>query len=378
MKKIVILIIYVVLSFNFCLAQKLDTDRISKEWDSIKEYILKEYCEQYCVLYKDDPSQIVQERIKGYRAQGFEQYTIGQWKQQIGGIKFNNKDLDNLVQSKLDSFDKIDVANQHIKERIENLKTQYLKGLSESDTIVSKKDFANLKNDTTKLRSSIKKLEEDLKKIDSEIKSFNEGRSSWLANNWDWLSCVVVILFLVWVIVKLKSSMKRNRDKYLEQIETLKWDFQDQLNKSRRAEANSVSKETPKAPKVSVTKEERVVSVQEAKTVKSINKYLCCLTYEGTFERVDDVFDEYDSCYKFIDIESADDIYSSKELKFVFYSTDHSRAIANWSSMLKTASNYDGNRETAKTVNNVEPGIVKYDSANERWKIVKKAKLKLS
>jgi len=350
MKNLFTIILLLLLPFKFCLAQDLNMAKVAKDWDKIKADFAKE-------LNKDPEIKAVYDsKLK--------------WRILNSAILFEIKESDDLLNKNLKTkYEKI--RKDFIAELAKNPKYAIPTGDAKDDLIKKyESEIAKLTAENAKLKDDVNRQKKQLTSKDNALnKEKNKSFIDTVADNL--LIYVIAVVELVAIIFLLIKWNKLQNDK-----EDLKYEIKD-----REKEISRLTKQQPKEKIVEKVVEktiekpvEKIVYVEKKKQEEKPKeyKYLCQINGAdgGYFKRVQDRYDGSSSYYRMYDEKDG-------EAEFEFFG-DAERAIKKWSSILDSVAEYDGDTDTASKIKTEEPGKVKYDAANERWKVTKKAKLKLS
>ncbi|MBR4324477.1 MAG: hypothetical protein IKP73_02975 [Bacteroidales bacterium] len=393
MKYLLIITTLLVLSFQLCTAQSLDAERIGKDWEKIKNEFLTEL--------KKDTKNFSSELFNKTSQGGDEPFkpVIDYFKK----LQFNGKDFSDFKKTKFGAMELNveqkksynEIADKFIKQMQDKYKSTP-KGKDEKIDKQSKTTNDNGKNDEkAKIDSvqvfkrqidsllnankmyldSIKALNQKLvnatpQKTEGDEKSF----FSKILDNWIW---ILIVIFETALLVLFAKKWYR--------ADTKNEDFRDkirELKMQKQSSETQLHKLQNQKPKEKIIEKEvvKTVYVEKPKTGekedKTLFKYLCLLG-EGSFGRIDDTYDEYDSYYR-IKVSNATDLHNpSSTFEFEFHSVNHEMAIQNWSSVLTPAADWTGDYQTAKRIENIAHGLIQYDTNSECWNVIKKAKLKL-
>ena len=129
--------------------------------------------------------------------------------------------------------------------------------------------------------------------------------------------------------------------------------------------SKSVKKEPKKITESSKTNLQHIVNLQ---TITGDYKYLRQYN-NGCFNLVQDNYDGQ-SLYRMFNIKK------DGTADFEFFGNEK-ELLANWSSILAPICVFEGDPSIAKHIENIKPGIIQFDPATNRWKIMKKALIKL-
>ncbi|MCR5455991.1 MAG: hypothetical protein K6F33_13480 [Bacteroidales bacterium] len=201
------------------------------------------------------------------------------------------------------------------------------------------------------------------------------GIAGYISDNWFLIMVAFLELGIIAFLVK-KWNRAENKN---ENLEGKTKDLKQKIQKLKAEQQNLDEqirelKKTKNTEPILCKTNEELVSITtptaEPKTETSY-KYLCQINEAngGYFKRIQDSYDGSSSYYRMFNIKDG-------QAEYEFYG-DEVRAISKWNSILDAAAEYNGDYHTARHIQNLAPGLVQYDNATERWKVTKKAKLKL-
>lgn len=428
------------LPFKFCLAQDLDKDRITTDWAAIKSGFLTELQKDRANFPKDwfektsqgadAPLQKLLDYVNGLKFDGssFKCFKIqekdsAKYSLLAGKVKAYNKIADTYI-SQLTTKYKVAAP---VAKQDQNKGKDKDKNKDKKNAVAEPDSLAIYKHRIDSLEIVIKDLSDSLAtqnkglshqkdslatqnaELQNEVATNpandDEGIFNYLIGNWKLLLfaflslCVAVItlakkrsvekndVFGDENLANLKQSNKRLKDEKanLESekkrliSENAKLESENErLNKCISDLKEQATEQKKQSTQAEGKKEKKLdkTQVEEKTRDTSVTKYLCRLTDNGTFGRIDDSFDEYSSYYHIKVAANANLTDPTLKIPFEFHG-DEERAIQNWSSVLSPAADFEGSYKTSKKVRTETPGIIQYEPANECWRIVTKAKLKL-
>ncbi len=354
MKKLINIIAIFAMTIQISTAQDLNMAKVAKDWETIKKNFVEE-------VKKDPELKAVYSNDLDWR---INDSTI---LFEIKESEYTNFHFDKKIGKKYEALRKA-----YLEKLANNPKYAMPKG-NEKDSMLKayEQQIESLKKDSVNSHKEIATLKQDVRNAKQKLSEKNN--KSFVDNVFDnWIIYLIALLELVVIIFLAKKWMSsddeneelhdRNRE-----LKMQKDSFETQLQRLQNQK-----------PKVETEKEEvKPVVVEpmpkkEAPITKTIfYKYLCQINSAdgGFFKRVQDNYDGSSSYYRMFNINDG-------EADFEFFG-DAERAIKKWSSILDSVAEYDGDTDTATKIQTLQSGKVKYDSANERWNVIKKAKLKL-
>ena len=355
MKKLINIIAIFAMTIQFSIAQDLNMAKVAKDWETIKKNFVEE-------VKKDPELKAVYSNDLDWRINGstilFEikesEYTKFHFDKKIGKKyealrKAYLEKLANNPKYAMPKGDEKDSMLKAYEQQIESLK---------KDSVNSHKEIATLKQD---VRNAKQKLSE------KNNKSFVDN----VLDNWIiYLIALLELVVIIFLAKKWMSSDDENEELHdrNRELKMQKDSFETQL---QRLQNQKPKVETEIKQVVETVKKETPKNDEQPEQKTVFYKYLCQINDAdgGYFKRVQDNYDGSSSYYRMFNINDG-------EADFEFYG-DAERAIKKWSSILDSVAEYDGDTDTATKIKTLHSGKVKYDSANERWNVIKKAKLKL-
>ena len=379
MRKLFSIISLLMLPVRFCFAQELDQRRIEQDWNAILTGLIAD-------LQKDtasfDPANKQVQKLYS----------------DIKQLKFNNVDFNNLKEINNNEYDFSKAYNNIVETYVNRITPLYRQTISATSknngSILMGNSLTYVpgqnKSQVSQIIKQLQKDTADLRKENTKLKAENvrikSNQSFWV----NWKLYLFIVLLLGAVIYLLKKFVELRRKIVVlkgknhtlnmqntslnNQMQSMKERYRLQSKSPDRHKANNIDtieKELEIETNVDIpSKTEHVVpiikNITEHQTQKY--KYLCQLS-KGRFLNVQDNYDGSSSYYRMFNIKDY-------EADFEFYG-DSSRAIKNWSSILDSAAQYDDDPESSSQIKTIVPGKIVYDAADECWKIVTKAKLKL-
>ena len=352
MKNIFAMIVLLLLPFKFCLAQDLNMAKVAKDWDKIKADFVKEL--------KNDPE------IKAVYSDKLN------WKITHSPIFFEIKKTDygefNFNEKVGKKYDEIRKA--YLEKLAKDPKYSIPKG-DEKDDLLKKCEskIESLQQEIETQKANIDSLKTQLRNKEKSIKE-TQDKSFFDTVLDNWIIYLIALLGLIGVVVLLILLKKANKES--DELSNEVYDLKDKISslKNQKPKEKIVEKIVEKTVEKPI---EKIVYVEKTKKEDKPKeyKYLCQINGAdgGYFKRVQNTYDGSSSYYRMFDEKDG-------EAEFEFFG-DAERAIKKWSSILDSVSEYEGDTDTATKIKTEEPGKVKYDSAHERWKVIKKAKLNL-
>ena len=336
MKNLLIITALLILPFKFFAAEPqpnyndLDLSKIHENWDSVKA----QFVSHISKIFQGDKYSRLRSRV-----------------------------MNTTFLFEINDFKTIGITDEAIISKYDSIRKDFL------DTLMA--DYKKQTVQPTKKTQSDTLSPKTQKTSPIPSNPQDNGNSIWF---WIVIGVAAIELLLILLLISKihNANIKRNasREHYKTEINRLKGE-----NSDLKLQNSNLKNQEPKV--IEKTVEKIVYKEAEAQPKKStVTKYLCCLTEDGNFGRIDETFDEFDSYY-YIKVPADIDLHdSSLKIQFAFHG-DSERAIQNWSSVLSPAADFEGSYKTSKNIKTETPGVIQYDSANERWKVTQKAKLKL-
>ncbi len=380
MKTLFAIVALLLLPVRFCIAQELDESRIEQDWNAILDGLIAD----------------LQNDTVNFHSANIQ---VQKLYSDIRQLKFNRVDFNNLKGINNNESDFSKAYNNIVETYVNRITPLYRKSTSAASknnggvfvwnplSYVSNQNKSqisqivkNLKNDTANLRKENTKLKADNARL-------KNNQSFW--DNWKLYLFIVsllgAVIYLLKKVVELRRkivilkdnnrTLKMQNTSLNNQMQSIKERYRVQskspdIRKDNQTD-HPIEKEAEPGTSVDIPSYAGPIAPIIKKTTepqKQTYKYLCQLS-KGRFLSVQNNYDGSSSYYRMFNIKDA-------EADFEFYG-DSSRAIKNWSSILDSAALYDDDPESSSQIKTIEPGKVVYDAADECWKIVKKAKLKL-